>query len=182
MAAPNGAYRPLGQRDALSLLRAEHEMLLGLFRDYESLHASLARDDGRKAVLARRICRELSVHAALEERAFYPALLSAASGSTLLDDALAEHEAQQVLTDQLRLLYPDDPCFGPTVAVLGEETRQHIAHEQGALFDCARSCGLDLQLLERDPVDRRRVLGGSPARGASAPAPGAFDWAPRLQD
>lgn len=178
----NGRLRP-GQRDALSLLRAEHDMLLGLFRDYEALHASLARDDGRKAVLAARICRELSVHAALEEQAFFPALQCAAGGSQLLDDALVEHEAQQLLIGQLRALYPDDPLFSATVAVLGEETRHHITHEEGALFDCARSCGLDLQLLTRALSERRAARAHGPAAyGTGAAACGAFDWTPRVQD
>lgn len=181
--ALHGRLRPPGQRDALSLLRAEHAMLLGLFRDYEALHAGLHRDDGRKAVLVARICRELSVHAALEEQAFFPALQAAAGGAQLLDDALVEHEAQQLLIGQLRVLYPDDPLFSATVAVLGEETRHHIAHEQGALFDCARSCGLDLQLLARELTGRRAVLARPPATcGLSETAVGAFDWTPRLQD
>jgi hypothetical protein len=176
-------HGPPGPRDALSLLRAEHDMLLGLFREYELLHDSLVVDDGRKAVLAARICRELSVHAALEEQAFYPAILSALGNSPLLADALVEHEAQQLLIGQLRSLYPDDPFFAATIAVLGEETRHHIAHEQGALFDCARSCGLDLQLLAGEMVERRGALAAGPASFAlHAPAPVALDWAPRLHE
>lgn len=181
--APERACGPPGQHDALSLLRAEHEMLLGLFREYEVLHASLVRDDGRKAALAERICRELLVHAALEESAFYPAVTPAPGSAPLLADALVGHEAQRVLIGQLRSLYPDDPCFGETLAVLAEETRHHIAHEQGELFDCARSCGLDLRLLSADLFQQR----GAPAGGAAAPdmqawAHCAFDWTPRLRN
>jgi hypothetical protein len=174
-------HAPLGQRDALSLLRAEHDMLLRLFHEYELLQASQARDDGRKAALARRICRELTVHAALEEQAFYPAVAQAA-GSALLDDALVEHDAQRLLIGQLRSLYPDDPCFGATIAVLAEETRHHIAHEQGALFGYARSCGLDLQLLAQQLAARRKTLErGTDAHAAAAHA-AAFEWSPRLDE
>ncbi|HEY1043288.1 MAG TPA: hemerythrin domain-containing protein [Telluria sp.] len=173
-------HAALPRQDALSLLRAEHDMLLGLFGEYERLHAGLARDDGRKAALAGRICRELSVHAALEEQAFYPAILAAHGASPLLGDALVEHEAQQLLIGQLSILYPDDPFFGATVAVLGEETRHHIVHEQGALFECARTCGLDLQLLACELVERRRALAGRPVPGtAPATVAAALDWAPR---
>lgn len=173
-------HGPLPRHDALSLLRAEHDMLLGLFGEYERLHAGLARDDGRKAALAGRICRELSVHAALEEQAFYPAILAAHGDAPLLEDALVEHEAQQLLIGQLRTMYPDDPFFSATVAVLEEETRHHIAHEQGALFECARSCGLDLQLLAGELVSRRRALADSAAPGAApATVAAAPERAPR---
>lgn len=181
--AADGWQAQLGQCDALSLLRAEHDMLLGLFSDYGELCASGMRDDGRKAALAGRICRELLVHAALEESAFYPALLPAAGGTQLLADALVEHEAQRLLIGQLRSLYPDDPFFDETVTVLAEETRHHIAHEQGALFECARSCGLDLQLLTSDLCARRGAIAGWPASPAAhAPAHCAFDWTPLLRD
>lgn len=173
-------YGPLAQGDALSLLRAEHDMLLRLFSEYEALHASLVRDDGRKAVLAARICRELSIHAALEEQALFPAIEAAAGSSPLLQDARVEHEAQQLLIAQLRSLYPDDAFFEATIAVLSEETRHHIAHEQGALFDCARSCGMDLHLLARELVERRRALERGDA--ARRPVAEAFDWEPRLNE
>ena len=181
--AADGWQGPLGQCDALSLLRAEHDMLLGLFREYDVLCASGTHNDGRKAALAGRICRELLVHAALEESAFYPALLAATGGARLLADALVEHEAQRLLVGQLRSLYPDEPFFDETVTVLGEETRHHIAHEQGALFDCARSCGLDLQLLATDLCARRRAIVGWPGSpGGQAQAHCAFDWTARLRD
>lgn len=177
---PDSSRPPLGQRDALALLRAEHDMLLRLFREYEHLHQSLAQDDGRKAVLAARICRELTVHAALEEQAFFPAM-RAAAGPDLLADALAGHEAQQVLIGQLRALYPDDACFDATVAVLAEETQHLIAFEEAALFDCARSCGIDL-LPAGELAGPRCAPGPGPAAWTGPRAPGACDWRPRLQD
>lgn len=156
--ARHGNIKPLGPLDGLSLIKADHDKVLRLFRDFDSLHASLPRDDGRKADLVERICHELKVHAALEEQAFYPALRAAAGPAAPLDDARLEHEAAQLLIAQLASMYPDDRHFGSTVAVLGEETRHHIEQEESALFDYARSCGLDLQLLAGELIERRRVL------------------------
>lgn len=170
--------------DALSLLKADHDKVLKLFHDLDFLQATLLQDDGRKADLVERICHELAVHAALEEQAFYPALRSTVVPPALLDDGQVEHEAARLLITELRAMFPDDEQFGATLAVLGEETRHHIEQEEGALFDCARSCGLDLHLLGGELAARRRELQagdglhGAPPDGVRRqPAAGA-GWGP----
>ena len=52
-------------RDAIQLLRADHRKVQELFGRFEK-----ARDEGRKAELAERICAELKVHAQIEEEIF----------------------------------------------------------------------------------------------------------------
>jgi hypothetical protein len=52
-------------RDALALLRADHQTVQGLFDKFEK-----ARGEDRKASLAREICNELKVHCANRGRDF----------------------------------------------------------------------------------------------------------------
>lgn len=182
--ARHGKHQPLGQPDALSLLKADHDKVLKLFHDLDFLQATLLQDDGRKADLVERICHELTVHAALEEQAFYPAIRAAADVPGMLEDAQVEHEAARLLIAELKSMYPDDEHFGATVAVLGEETRHHIEEEEGALFACARSCGLDLQLLGSEMLlQRRRLnsearLGGAPLNGTRFESFVDLGWGP----
>lgn len=56
------------KQDAIALLKSDHDEVEGLFKQYEK-----ASGTGRKQELARRICRELTVHAQIEEEIFYPA-------------------------------------------------------------------------------------------------------------
>jgi hemerythrin superfamily protein len=63
--------------DAISLLKKDHRKVEALFEQFEK-----ARDSGRKATLAEQICRELTVHATIEEELFYPALQGGRRGRT----------------------------------------------------------------------------------------------------
>src|SRR5215212_5353373 len=61
-----------GPRDALALLRADHQAVQQLFDQFEK-----ARGEERKSKLAEKICSELKVHAQIEEEIFYPSLRGA---------------------------------------------------------------------------------------------------------
>ena len=54
--------------DAIALLKADHDQVEDLFKQYEK-----ASGDGRKEKLAKQICRELTIHTTIEEEIFYPA-------------------------------------------------------------------------------------------------------------
>jgi len=59
---PNSAAK-----DAIALLKADHETVSGLFAEYEK-----TRSVAKKKALVAEICTELSVHAQIEEEIFYP--------------------------------------------------------------------------------------------------------------
>ena len=56
------------KQDAIALLKADHDEVRQLFKDFEK-----AGDDGRREKLALQICRELTIHSMIEEEIFYPA-------------------------------------------------------------------------------------------------------------
>ena len=130
------------QRDALALLKADHDKVKRLFREFDDL---LGQDeDERKSELVDEICYELTVHSMLEEEIFYPLVRAAIDDDELMDEADLEHAGARQLISQLEVMYPGDDFFNATVAVLGEEIAAHIAREESAIFDAARDAGIDL--------------------------------------
>ena len=68
-------------QDAIALLKEDHRKVEKLFKEFEE-----AKGEGRKEKLARQICLELSVHAAIEEEIFYPACQGTVEEDLLKED------------------------------------------------------------------------------------------------
>jgi hemerythrin superfamily protein len=77
--------------DAVALLKADHRKVEELFDKFEK-----ARDAGRKKALAEEICRELCVHATIEEEIFYPACQEAAE-EDIVYESYVEHDGASVM-------------------------------------------------------------------------------------
>ena len=157
-------------RDALALLRADHEKVNHLFRQFARLKGDdddNDDDDERKAQLVDEICYELTLHTMIEEEVFYPAVRALIDDDDLMDEAEVEHAGARELISQLEVLYPGDDHFDATVTVLGEEVARHIEKEESAMFDAARTAGLDLDELGELLASRKDELD----EDLSAPAP-----------
>jgi hemerythrin-like domain-containing protein len=169
-------------RDALALLRADHDKVRSLFREFESLRG-IDDEDERKSELVDEICYELTLHTMIEEEIFYPVLRSAINDDDMMDEADVEHAGARELISQLEVMYPGDDHFDATVVVLGEEVGHHIEKEEGELFDAARNAGVDLERLAEQLAARREELEedlSSPATSIDAMEPhGGARRAPR---
>ena len=143
--------------DALDLLKADHDKVKGLFREFDSLKGNDDEDE-RKAELVDEICYELTVHAMLEEEIFYPALRATIDHDDMLDEADVEHAGARDLISQLEVMYPGDDHYDATVAVLGEEVTHHIDKEESDMFAQARSAGIDLEELHEQLCARKEEL------------------------
>ena len=154
------------QRDAIALLRADHQEVQNLFDKFEK-----TRSDDRKAALAEQICNELTVHAQIEEEIFYPAAREAVRDKDLLDEATVEHQSAKDLIAQIESSKPGDELFDAKVKVLGEYIRHHVKEEQNELFPQVRKTKLDLKALGERLMARKQQLmagGGSAADSGSA--------------
>ena len=127
------AKQPTSQQtaapDALELLKADHDKVRGLFREFDSL-SSDEDDEQRKAELVDEICYELTIHSMIEEEIFYPLVRAAIKDDDLMDEADVEHAGARDLISQLEVMYPGDDHFDATVTVLGEEIMHHIDKEE----------------------------------------------------
>ena len=141
--------------DAIALLKADHDQVEDLFKQYEK-----ASGDGRKEKLAKQICRELTIHTTIEEEIFYPACEGKVD-EDLLKEAYVEHDAAKVLIAEIEAGKPSDEFYEAKVKVLQEEIEHHIEEEEKrveGLFSQARKAGLDMDALGEQLESRKSEL------------------------
>ena len=149
--------KPAPAPDALALLKAGHDKVRSLFREFEDLRGSDGEDE-RKGELVDEICYELTVHTMIEDEIFYPVLRSVIDDDDMMDEADVEHAGARELISQLEVMYPGDDHYDATVTVLGEEIAHHIEKEETDMFDAARQAGLDLAELGGQLAARKEEL------------------------
>lgn len=149
----------INQQDALSLLKEDHQKVEKLFKQFEKLTKSDS-DDG-KAELAQQICNELTLHAALEEEIFYPAVRAALNeeDQDLLDEAEVEHSTVKNLIAQIESMEPGDDLYDARVTVLGEYVRHHVEEEEGEMFPKAKKAKVDLVGIGEELAAVKQELG-----------------------
>lgn len=144
--------------DALDLLMQDHREMESLFSEFEYLQVNGEDTAG----VIESACAELTIHDALENDLFYPAVSDAADAEeiqTMLDDAEDAHDGVLDLIEELEQLDPDvakrNACFG----LLAERVKQHILQEETELFPRARTLErLDLDVLATHMKTRKSEL------------------------
>lgn len=144
-------------KDACQLLDADHRAVKKMFKEYEELTSSKARDaKTRKMDLAREICLQLTVHAQIEDEIFYPALRAAIRETDLLDEAEVEHQTARDLIAQIEAMEDSEEIIDAKVKVLGEYIDHHVKEERNEIFPKARGTRkLDLMAM-RDELEARK--------------------------
>jgi len=141
-------------KDAVALLRADHAKVEELFGQFEK-----ARADDRKLTLARNICMELKIHAAIEEEIFYPAAREVLpKEDDLLDEAEVEHASAKDLIAQIEAGAPGDELWEAKVIVLSEYVKHHVKEEQKEMFPKVKKTKLDLMALSEQLQCRKEQL------------------------
>lgn len=150
------------EADACTFLDTDHKAVKKLFKAYEELTHSKARDvDQKKRELAQEICQELTVHATIEEEIFYPALREALKETDALAEAEVEHAGAKYLIAQIEAMDQADEMFDAKVKVLGEYIDHHVKEERNQIFPKARAArGLDLVAMREELQSRKEVLMG----------------------
>ena len=141
------------QPNAVDMLKADHRKVEELFEKYESSR-------GRKAEIAKTICKELIVHTILEEEIFYPACREAGVDEDKLDEAAVEHDGAKVLIAELEHGSPADDYYDAKVRVLAEEIKHHVREEEkpGGVFAQVKSKGADLEAIADQLKTRKEQL------------------------
>ena len=139
--------------NAITLLTDDHATVKKMFKQFEKSHENM--DDAEKAELVGQICRELTVHAQVEEEIFYPAAREAIEEQDLLDEAEVEHSSAKELIAQLQGMQPGDELYDAKVTVLGEYVDHHVKEEEKQMFPKVRKARLDLELLAEQIKERK---------------------------
>jgi hemerythrin superfamily protein len=151
--------------DAVDLLDADHKAVKALFIKYNGLCDDDAPAEERQAV-ADKICKELTVHAQIEEEIFYPGVREAV-GDALLDEAEQEHAEAKEAIAAIQAMSAGDEGYDGKVKALGKLIDGHVLEEREQIFLLARLAPLDLRSMAVDLFNRKKQLqGAKPAAAA----------------
>ena len=127
------AFTPDDSLNALDLLTAQH-------RYVDKLFAQIAKETGvRKSAAFAELADILAIHAAIEERIFYPGVKSA-STEDLLRESVEEHLAMKRTLADLMEMDAGGEEFDAKLKVLEEEVSHHAKEEEeGKLFPLIRA-------------------------------------------
>jgi hemerythrin superfamily protein len=114
--------------NAVKMLKQQHREVEKLFEKFEAAKSAERR---RKAFEA--IADALAVHAAIEERHFYPGVKKRQTEDILLESVEEHLEIKRVIADLLHT-EPDDDGFDAKVKVLQEDVEHHVEEEEDELF------------------------------------------------
>jgi len=124
----------LAAMNAITLLKNDHKTVEDLFKRFEKLGPRAVKS---KQDVVERIVRELSIHAAIEEMAFYPAVRETAEKGDVDDmilESLEEHHIVKWVLSELDGMSASHERFDAKVTVLMENVRHHVEEEEKELF------------------------------------------------
>jgi len=139
-------------QNAITLLRADHQKVTDLFENFEKSRAT-----AKKKVIAQEICKELTVHATIEEEIFYPAAKAALDDTEMVPEALVEHDGVKKLIAEIEGS-AEGEMFEARVKVLSELIKHHVKEEQTELFPAVKKTSLDLTALGAQLLARKTEL------------------------
>ena len=143
--------------NAVDLLDADHKLVESMFLEYDALCEEGASDEVRQT-LAERICREIAIHAQIEEEIFYPAVREALDDDELIEEALEEHAEAEELIAYIQAMNPSSYDYDATVKALAEAIDEHILQEREEIFAQAKLAPLDLRALAAGLQRRKKQL------------------------
>jgi len=144
---------PAIAKDAIALLKADHEAVSHLFTEFEN-----TRSIANKKALVGEICTALSVHAQIEEEIFYPAFKATLKDKLLVPEATVEHAGVKRLIAELEGAEPDGEMYDAKVKVLSEYVKHHVKEEQNDMFPKAKASSLDMAELGARMAARKQDL------------------------
>ena len=144
--------------DAIKFLTQQHRQLDALFDEFENASDGAKK---KKLELSRKVSDLLAVHAAVEEKIFYPAAKSART-EEMLREAVEEHlSVKRIIADLVELQEIDDEAEAK-MSVLREQKKHHVEEEEKELFpkarkllgaDRLRELGEEMEELAQELVD-----------------------------
>ena len=111
--------------DAITLLTQDHRSVDQLFEKYGS---SPSPD------IAKQICQELTIHAAIEESVLYPALADMDDGVSLNSEAVDEHAEMKKLIVKIQSLDYATDKVESIVKELQGDVQHHVKDEETEMF------------------------------------------------
>jgi len=126
--------------DAIELLKTDH-------RKVEKLFDGLMKSKGEVS-LFRELDKELTVHAEIEEKLFYPAAKNVAPTRALVLESIEEHKQIKMVLSDLEQADKGTDEWRAGLKVLMEDVQHHVGEEEKELFPKVEDKVLSRQELE----------------------------------
>jgi hemerythrin superfamily protein len=97
-----------------------------------------ARDEARRRALFFQIKSDLTVHAEIEEKIFYPASAQYENLAPQVDDFYKEHQKMKELLDEMTKIPTTDRLFDRRLNELSTLINRHVDEEESELFPRVR--------------------------------------------
>src|SRR6202165_1325822 len=117
--------------NAIQLLKNDHKKVEKIFTDLEN------KADDRRALFPE-LDRELTVHAEIEEKIFYPAAKEAEPTRDLVLESIEEHKQIKMVLADLEQTDKTTDEWGAALKVLKEDVMHHVGEEEDELFPKVR--------------------------------------------
>ncbi len=122
--------------DAIEILKTQHAEMAALFAKLDD-----ETDDADWRELVGRFVDRLTMHAALEEEIFYPAVAGLPEGAPRIAHARDEHANMTHLLEPLRDLRVDRWRCAEALRELRRTVEHHVAEEEHEVMPCAERLG-----------------------------------------
>jgi len=141
----------LPETHAIIILKKDHDVVKGLFDDFQAAETPTAREK-----IIGQALTALKIHAVIEEEIFYPTVRSHV-GSIVMNEADEEHHVAKVLIAELDAGANNDHRTAK-FTVLAENVRHHIKEEESDMLPKARELDIDFEALGKRMLDRKNQL------------------------
>ncbi|HEY8678713.1 MAG TPA: hemerythrin domain-containing protein [Candidatus Dormibacteraeota bacterium] len=113
--------------DAISLLKNDH-------RKVEKIFSQIEKGTGNREQLFNELATELTVHAEIEEKLFYPAVKNAKQTHDLVLESFEEHKQVKMVLADLAKADKKTEHWLAGLKVLMEDVQHHVGEEENELF------------------------------------------------
>jgi hemerythrin superfamily protein len=130
--------------DAIEMLKKDHQNVRELVTRVHGgsgLTGLVKRLTGNGTPRARRstaekICRELDLHALVEEEVFYPAVRALRDDrlGELVGESLREHAKMKADIEKIRVAREDEDALESQMSELEQDVEHHVSEEEGEMF------------------------------------------------
>lgn len=121
--------------DAITLLKADHEKVSGIF---EKLEETTESAEKTREELFMTLKQELDVHSHIEETIFYPVLKKSEETRDITMEGIQEHHVVKVLLRELDAMSVGSETWTAKLKVLKENVEHHVEEEEEDMFEKAR--------------------------------------------
>jgi len=113
--------------DAITLLKNDH-------RNVEKIFSQIEKGGGDRDQLFTELMTELTVHAEIEEKLFYPAVKNAKQTHDIVLESFEEHKQVKMVLADLAKADKNTEHWLAGLKVLMEDVQHHVGEEEDELF------------------------------------------------